>query len=545
MTSSGDGSDGGLGLGPCPRQVVTPVHTVRIITRMPLLGRRWCVGQITIIITQVVQRRRQPEPDPSFGPCQPNQMSSDPTERPSSERGRCASTQQASEPMESEPMADPMTAKTYGSIFTIWAGCQPLVILSGFEAVKEGLVKHSEMLSGRLVTPFYKAVTKEKGIIFSNGHTWKQQRKFVIVTLRKLGLGKKGVENQIQEEAKQLVETFARANGQPIDPSLPITNSVSNVICALVFGHRYSVDDEDFLKLMKAIETGVTFGGSFFHLLYEGIPWLMKHISWPYKKAFGAVDVVLSYARKETEKHRRQLAEHDPRDFIDYYLLQMEKSKNDPTSTYDDENLAQCISDLFIAGSDTSSYTLLWALLLVMTHPDIQEKIQKEIEDAFGSSQLIGYQGRKNVPYTFAAIHEIQRFKCILSAGNPRVSVQDGNVLGSFIPKGTTVVPDIPSVCYDPKLWETPQKFNPNHFLDKNGHFVDREEFLLFSAGARVCPGKELAKMELFIFLTNLLRAFTFKLPEGVTEVNTEPVLGLTMPPHHYKLCAIPRLSNS
>ncbi|XP_060098788.1 cytochrome P450 2J2-like [Heteronotia binoei] len=421
----------------------------------------------------------------------------------------------------------------------------PLVILSGFQAVKEGLIENSEIFSGRPVTPFYQAVAQEKGIVFSNGHTWKQQRKFGIVTMRKLGMGKKGVQSQIEEEACQLVETYAHAKGQPLDPSLPILNSVCNVICALVFGHRYSVDDEQFLKLMSSIECSVTFGGTFFHLLYEAVPWLMKHIKWPYKKAFAAVDVVLSHARKETEAHRMQLAEHDPRDFIDYYLLQMEKSKNDPTSTYDEPNLFQCISDLFVAGTDTTSATLQWGLLLMVTHPDIQEKVQKEIEDAFGSSQSIGYQDRKKVPFTFAVIHEIQRFKCILLAGNPRETVQDVTVLGSFIPKGTVIVPDVHSVVYDPKIWETPRKFNPNHFLDKDGKFVDREELLLFGAGARECPGKEMAKMELFTFFTSLLRAFTFKLPEGVTEVNSEPAKGLTMTPQHYKLCAIPRLSES
>nr|XP_056705962.1 cytochrome P450 2J2-like [Euleptes europaea] len=436
-------------------------------------------------------------------------------------------------------------AKKHGHIFTIWGGHQPMVIVSGFQAVKEALIKHSEIFSGRPVTPFFKAVAKEKGIVFSNGHTWKQQRKFGISAMRKLGMGKKGVQNQIEEEANQLVETFAHAKGQPIDPSLPIINSVCNVICALVFGHRYSVDDEEFLKLIKSIEYSVTFGGTFFHLLYEGIPWIMKHIKWPYKKAFSAVDVVLSHARKETEKHRAQPASYEPQDFIDYYLLQMEKNKNDPTSTYDDENLIQCISDFFVAGTDTTSTTLQWGLLLMVTHPDIQEKAQKELEDAFGSSQSISYQDRKKVPYTLALIHEIQRFKCILLAGNPRESLEDVTILGSFIPKGSTVVPDVHSVLYDPKLWETPRKFNPNHFLDKDGKFVDREELLIFGAGARVCPGKDMARIELFLFFTNLLRAFTFKLPEGVEEVNTEPVLGLTMAPHHYKLCAVPRCSES
>ncbi|KAL8188129.1 UNVERIFIED_CONTAM: hypothetical protein K2H54_061979 [Gekko kuhli] len=363
--------------------------------------------------------------------------------------------------------------------------------------------------------------------------------------MRKLGMGKKGVQSQIEDEARELAETFARAKGQPLDPSLPITNSVCNVICALVFGHRYAVDDEEFLNLIRSIDCSVKFGGTFFHLMYEGVPWLMKHIKWPYKGAFAAVDVVLSHARKETEAHRAQPAAHDPRDFIDYYLLQMEKSKNDPTSTYDDANLFQCISDFFVAGTDTTSVTVQWGLLLMVTHPEIQEKVQKEIEDVFGSSQTIGYQDRKKLPYTFATILEIQRFKCVLLAGNPRVSVEDVTILGSFIPKGTIIVPDVRSVLFDPKMWETPQKFNPNHFLDKDGKCVDKEELLLFGAGARICLGKEMARMELFTFFTSLLRAFTFKLPEGVTEVSLEQVKGLTMPPHHYKLCAIPRLSES
>ncbi|XP_060098707.1 cytochrome P450 2J5-like [Heteronotia binoei] len=433
-------------------------------------------------------------------------------------------------------------AKDCGSIYTIHGVTIPVVIVSGFQAIKEVLIMHSEEFSGRPTTPYYQAVAPEKGIVLSNGHTWKQQRKFGIVTMRKLGMGKKGVENQIQDEAHQLMETFACAKGQPFDPSLPILTSVCNVICALVFGHRYSVDDEQFIKLMKAVDYGNKFGGTFFHLLYEAVPWLMKHIKWPYKEAFAAVDYVLSHIRKETEVHRAQLAVHDPRDFIDYYVLQMEKSKNDPTSTFDDSNLFYSVFDLIVAGTETTGATLQWGLLILMTHPDIQEKVQKEIEDTFGSTQVINYQDRKKLSYTLAVIQEIQRFKCILLTGNPRLSLQDVTVLGSFIPKGSIIVPDVHSVLYDSKIWETPRKFNPNHFLDKDGKFMEREELLIFGAGARVCLGKEMAKMELFIFLTSLLRAFTFKLPEGVTEVNSEPTNGLVLSPQHYKLCAVPRV---
>uniref|UniRef100_A0ACB8FBV6 Uncharacterized protein n=1 Tax=Sphaerodactylus townsendi TaxID=933632 RepID=A0ACB8FBV6_9SAUR len=372
--------------------------------------------------------------------------------------------------------------KEYGNVFTMWVGPIPMIMLSGFQSVKEGLVNHSEAFADRLVTPLVKALTKEKGIMFSNGHTWKEQRKFGIVTMRKLGLGKKGVEHQIQEEAQQLIETFARAKREPLDPSLHIRKAVSNVICALAFGYRFSVDDEEFLKLTKA-----------FHVI-------LTYITSPWHGA-----------------------------------------KSDPNSTYDEENLAQSIFDLFIAGSDTTFSTLQWALLLMANHPDVQEKVYKEMEDVLGSSPLCTHQDVKKLPYTNAVIHEILRSQYILIIGIPRQSVKDENILGFPIPKGTIVVPDIASVLLDPKQWATPQEFNPNHFLDKGGNFVTREAFLPFGAGARICLGKQLAEIELFIFFTSLLRSFTFQPPEGVKEINTEPSIGLTVHPHPYKVCAVPR----
>ncbi|XP_053165554.1 cytochrome P450 2J2-like isoform X1 [Hemicordylus capensis] len=434
-------------------------------------------------------------------------------------------------------------AKQYGKIYNLWAGPIPIVVLSGFQAVKEGLINHSDDFSGRPETSFVKATFQERGIIFSNGHTWKQQRHFALVTLRKLGLGKKGIEHRIKEEAQQLVETFAQANGQPLDPSLPITNSVCNVISVLTFGQRFSPEDEDFQKLVKAIAFVLKFGGSVPHILYDAFPWLMKHLPGPHTKALSSVEIARSFAKKELEKHKEHQTLHDPQDFIDFYLLEMEKAKNDPNSTYDEENLAQCIMEFFAAGTETTATTLQWALLLMATHPDIQEKVHKEIEDVFGSSCLIYYQDHKKLPYTNAVIHEIQRSNYVFLFGVPRQTEKDVNMQGFHIPKGTLIIPDLRSVLLDPEQWETPEKFNPNHFLDMDGRFMAREEFLAFGAGDRVCVGEQLARIELFIFFTSLLRAFTFQLPAGVKELSLVPALGITTHPQPYKLCAIPRCS--
>ncbi|KAK9401417.1 cytochrome P450 2J2-like [Crotalus adamanteus] len=319
----------------------------------------------------------------------------------------------------------------------------------------------------------YRSLLMPSGIVFSNGHIWKEQRHIGITSLRKLGLGKKSVEHQIEDTAQTLVETFKKTKGQPFDPSIPVINAVSNIICTLSFGHQFAPEDEGFQKLIQAVEIIVKVSGSFFHLMFVAFPRLMSYFPGPHKEALAGADLIVSFAKQEIEKHKESSCLHEPQDFIDHYLLQMEKD-------------------------------------------------------------------RKKLPYTNAVIHEIQRLKYILLVGLTRQSTKDVTMKSYHIPKRTIIIPDMRSVLLDPEQWETPEEFNPNHFLDKDGKFMEREEFLPFGIGKRICVGEQLARIEIFIFLTNLLRAFSFRLPEGVKELNEAPIVNVSMHPHPYKLCAIP-----
>ncbi|XP_015684036.2 cytochrome P450 2J5-like [Protobothrops mucrosquamatus] len=432
-------------------------------------------------------------------------------------------------------------AKRYGNIYSMWLGPKHFVVLSGFQAVKEGMTSFPEEFSNRLQDVFLTTLGETRGIFFSNGEIWKQHRHIAVTSLRKLGLGNKSVEPQIEDTVQTLVESFRETKGQPFDPSFLVISAISNVICALSFGYQFAPEDENFQKLIQALEIVAKFTGTFFHMLFIVFSQLMKYVPGPHKDALASVEVINSFAKQEVEKHKESGSLHTPQDFIDHYFLQMEKSRNDPNSTYSEENLVQCICDFFVAGTETIFSTLMWALLLLTNYPDIQEKVQKEIEDTFSSSASISYQDRKKLPYTNAVIHEMQRFKSVLIIVAPRQSTKDVKINNYHVPKGTMIVPDLRSVLLNPEQWETPEEFNPNHFLDKDGKFTEREAFLLFGIGKRSCVGEQLARIQIFIFLTNLLRAFSFQLPEGMKELNETPIVKLTVHPHPYKLCAISR----
>ncbi|NXU83545.1 CP2J2 protein, partial [Xiphorhynchus elegans] len=109
--------------------------------------------------------------------------------------------------------------------------------------------------------------------------------------------------------------------------------------------------------------------------------------------------------------------------------------------------------------------------------------------------------------YTNAVIHEVQRKANIVPLTMPRVAVKDTTVDGFFIPKGTAISINMTSVMFDKNEWETPDTFNPGHFL-KDGKFWKREAFVPFSIGKRACLGELLARSELFLFFTSLLQKF-------------------------------------
>ncbi|XP_054429921.1 cytochrome P450 2J2 [Pteronotus mesoamericanus] len=429
--------------------------------------------------------------------------------------------------------------KKYGNIFSMEFGAWPTVIVTGLPLIKEALIHQGHKFVDRPISPIRERIFKKNGLVLSNGQIWKEQRRFTLTTLRNFGLGKRSLEERIQEEVCHLAQAIKEENGQPFNPHFKINNAISNIICSITFGKRFEYQDEQFQEMLMLLDEVIRLETSVWAHLYTTFPRIMHFIPGSHQALFSKWEKLKLFISREIEKHKRDWNPEETRDFIDAYLEEIEKHTGDATSTFHEENLIFTTLDLFLAGTETTSTTLRWALLYMAFYPEIQEKVQAEIDGVLGQSQVPSMTSREFMPYTNAVVHEVQRMGNILPLNVPREATVDATLAGYDLPKGTMLVTNLTALHRDPAEWTTPDTFNPEHFLE-NGQFKKREAFLPFSIGKRVCLGEQLAKAELFIFFTTLLQKFTFKAPDN-EKLSLDFRMGITISPVNYRICAIPR----
>ncbi|XP_075122782.1 cytochrome P450 2J2-like [Leptodactylus fuscus] len=431
-------------------------------------------------------------------------------------------------------------SKIYGNIMTIWIGQTPLIVLNGFESIRDCLISNAEKVSERPTTPYFKYYAEERGIIVATGQNWKLQRRLSIKIMRNLGLGKKVLEWRIKEEARYLLDVFLSTEGSAFDPKDCVTNAVSNVVTSISFGHKFSYKDELFHRIIDSSSVVAAFFGTGWGQLYDAFPRIMHSLPGPHQTIFKHLHFLKQYLLQEIRQHQQNPSD-EPQDFVDYYLQQISKARDDPSSTIDEDNLIQILVDFVLAGFETVTSTIRWGLLYMAFYQDIQVKAQKEIDAFVESTENLQYEDRLKMPYTNAIIHEIQRFSNVVPTGLPRLCTKDIELHEYSIKKGSIILANLASANLDPKQWKFPNTFNPSNFLDEEGNFQANEAFVPFSAGNRICMGEQMARTELFIFFTSLLKTLSFHLPQGVTEINMDGIYGTTFLPYPYQICALPR----
>ncbi|XP_074182580.1 cytochrome P450 2D14 isoform X1 [Rhinolophus sinicus] len=436
--------------------------------------------------------------------------------------------------------------RRFGDVFSLQLALMPVVFINGPAAVQEALVNQSEDTSDRPPLPVYEHLgfgQRFRGVILARyGKAWREQRRFSVSTLRNLGLGKKSLEQWVTEEATYLCAAFADQAGNPFNPDALLNKAVSNVITSLIYGFRFEYKDPRFLKLLDLIQDALKEESGFLHQMLNAVP-VVLHIPGVAAKVFPGQKGFMALVDELLAEHKTTWdPTQPPRDLADAYLDEVEKAKGNPESSFSDENLRLVVADLFAAGMVTTSSTLAWALLLMILHPDVQRRVQEEIDEVIGQERRPEMADQARMHFTMAVVHEVQRFADIIPLGLPHMTSRDIEVQGFRIPKGTTLIFNLSSVLKDETVWKKPFHFRPEHFLDAQGHFVKHSAFVPFSAGRRSCLGEPLARMELFLFFTCLLQRFSLSVPAGQPRPSDHHnVFVFLVTPSPYQLCAVPR----
>ncbi len=166
----------------------------------------------------------------------------------------------------------------------------------------------------------------------------------------------------------------------------------------------------------------------------------------------------------------------------------------------------EVVSDLavfLIAGHDTTSTTLTYALWALGHHPELQDRLAEEVGQLGDRSLTV--RDVPALPFTVQVIHEALRL-CPPAAAIARLATRDTVVDGFRIERGTNVLVGIYALHRDPALWDAPETFDPDRFSAERSRGRDRWQFLPFGAGARSCIGDHFAMLEATLGLASIVR---------------------------------------
>uniref|UniRef100_A0AC35TVR4 Cytochrome P450 n=1 Tax=Rhabditophanes sp. KR3021 TaxID=114890 RepID=A0AC35TVR4_9BILA len=415
-------------------------------------------------------------------------------------------------------------SKTYGDVFTLFLPT-PVVILTSFEAIKEALVKKGDVFAGRpQVYPDLLFQRKQNGgVIFSENENWVAQRRVAIHALRDFGMGKNLMEERVNSSIDGMLEYMDKHKNKPIDLRWPLQICVANIIGDVMFGITNSYEDSHgFQEVIEHLDHAIKHirrdKKIFLYMYFSRNPWIIAFLK-KFFKINGSEDQEVFY--DEVIKNCDAVADtwvegQEATNFVHYYLNKVADEQG--KGYLNKEELHAVVADLMIAGAETTSTTSGFSVNILGAHPEKQAKMREEIMNVIGPDALISMKDKARLPYCTAVVMEIQRFANILPFNVSHKTLEDTEIQGHKIPKGTMIFPQIWSVLQYDKDFIEPEKFIPERFLNEDMVTINKklsEKLVPFSMGKRQCAGEGMAVMELFLIITRIIQKFKLEAPPG------------------------------
>ncbi|XP_062116098.1 cytochrome P450 71A9-like [Humulus lupulus] len=429
----------------------------------------------------------------------------------------------------------------YGPLMFLQLGCIPTLVVSSAEVAKEIFKTQDIIFSGR---PVLYAANK----LGYNGSTvsfapygdyWREMRKIVILEL----LGQKRVrafqavrEKEVRTLINTITATATSSSSGIVNLSELTFTLTNNVVCGVAFGKKYDGSDDHrengrsgFRELL--FETQNVLGGFCMADFYpRWLTWVNKFngLERRVNKCFRDLD---NFYDKVIEEHHHFDPDQTKHEDVVHVLLQLQNDPNQALKINNDQ-IKGVITDLFNAGTDTTSAALVWIMAELILNPKAMKRAQKEVREVAEGKAFVEESQLSKLNYIKLVKKGGFRLHPPAPLLAPRETTEFCRVRGYDIPSGTRVFVNAGEIGRDSKYWEKPNEFLPERFMESSVDYRGKHfELLPFGVGRRGCPGINFATVLIELALANLLCRFNWELPNGLEreDLDMEEVFGLTM----------------
>ena len=347
------------------------------------------------------------------------------------------------------------------------------------------------------------------GLVTSSGEFWKQQHRIVQPAFRRAKLHK---------YAQQMIDIIDTVVGEWQDgQTLDIHGEMVKITLQIVSKTLFNIDtQQDVQKVKDSVDVIVK---QFASITSSRIP---IPFFVPTPQNLKVMKIFFQFPRSA----RRMIRARKKLGHLDDLLSDLFKAQQELGVT--DKQVLDEVFTLLVVGHETTATSLTWAFYLIAKHPEVQEKMEEEIQRVMGDKKIEVEDIRK-LTYTSNVVKETLRLYPPLWAIG-RETIEDVQIGEHLIPKGVQVLMVQHVVHRDPRYFPDPQKFQPQRWEDGLEKKIPKYVYFPFGGGPRVCIGNHYNMIESTLILAMAIQKFRIEMPK---DRGSELLPSITLQPRH------------
>lgn len=437
-----------------------------------------------------------------------------------------------------------MCNKYKSKVLGFYLGPYPCVVACSYDGVNEILRRPEYQARPDILLARTRSFGGRFGVIFSDGPVWAEERRYFLRHMRDFGFDRRfeTTETVMNEEIRDLVELL---HGDWKDEAVCKEGRVLfsrlfapyalNAMWSMFGGDRFARKDHHRLRVVSQ-------GAVEFVKCSDASGKAVSMTTWlqyASPRGFGVQDVkdcnkpIIDFVKKSILEHKATFSDCHMRDFIDMYLQTMKDAEQNPhQEVFTDDQLLLTAMDAVLATSTALPGSMTFLFHCLLHYPEVQKKIQDELDDVIGRDKPATLDDRQYLPYLEATIRESMRRVTLAPLSIPHFSTEDTYFQGYFVPKSTIMYPHIWAAHMDPDVWGDPETFRPERFLDEEGNLLKKDLSIPFGAGKRLCTGETFSRQMMFLLTAAMLQSFSFAAIDPLNKSPIESALhGFTLVP--------------